>query len=116
MNKMALTHEQAEELKEQLREQVKDLPAQQKEAALNQIASLSTEALEAMIKQQQERAASGGSADRPQKGVFRSIVDGDIKAYVIAENKDAIAVLDIKPVSNAHIVIIPKKPVTEAKS
>jgi len=113
MNKMALTPEQIEELKEQLREQVKDLPQQQKEAALNQIASLSPQALEAMIKQQQEKS---GNTNKPQKGVFRSIVDGDIKAYVIAENKDALAVLDIKPVSNAHIVIIPKKPVTEAKS
>ena len=106
---MALTPEQVLELKEQLREQVQHLPEQQKQAALQQIDSLSPGALEAMIKQQ-------SSPSSPQKGVFRSIVDGEIKSFIITENKDSIAVLDIKPISKGHSIIIPKKPIVEAKS
>jgi histidine triad (HIT) family protein len=107
---MALTPEEINELKDQLREQVAHLPESQKVAALKQIDSLSAEALEAMIAQQQSQAG------KSQKGIFRSIVDGEIKSFVITESKDAIAVLDIKPISKGHSIIIPKKPVVEAKS
>jgi len=107
---MALTAEQVEELKSQLKSQVQHLPESQKHSALKQIDSLSSGALEAMIIQQKE------GKNKNQKGVFRAVVDGEIKSYIVAENKDSIAVLDIKPISNGHSIIIPKKPVTEAKS
>lgn len=114
---MVLTPEEVEELKDQLRQQVAHLPDQQKQAALTQIANLSPQALEAMIAQQQSGAgAKSQGQGGPQKGVFRSIVDREINSFIIAENKDAIAVLDIKPISKGHIIIIPKKPVVEAKS
>jgi diadenosine tetraphosphate (Ap4A) HIT family hydrolase len=107
---MALTPEEILELKAQLREQVSHLSEPQKSSALKQIDSLSPQALEAMIKQQQ--STSKGAS---QKGVFRSIVDGDIKSFILTENKDSIAVLDIKPISKAHTIIIPKKPLTDSK-
>lgn len=113
---MALTPEEVEELKDQLRQQVAHLPEQQKQAALSQIANLSPQALEAMIAQQQQSGAGKGQGGQSQKGVFRAIVDGEIKSFIIAENKDSIAVLDIKPISKGHTIIIPKKPIVEAKS
>ena len=105
---MALTQEQIEELKDQLRAQVDKLPEEQKEQALKQIEEMSDEAIEAMLKQQQSSQSS--------KTIFRSIVSGEIPSRVIDQNKEAIAVLDIKPISKGHIIIIPKDPVTEAKS
>jgi histidine triad (HIT) family protein len=107
---MALTPEQVKELKMQLSGQIQHLSPEQKAAAQKQIDSLSPEALELMIKQQQSKQG------KAEKGLFRSIVDGEIKSYFIAENKDSIAVLDIKPISSGHCIIIPKKPVVEAKS
>jgi len=38
-----------------------------------------------------------------------------IPSKKLAENKDAIAVLDIKPITRGHIVIIPKKQAKETK-
>jgi len=106
---MALTPEQIKELKDQLREQVKSLPEQQKAAALAQIETMSPEALETMIKQQK-------SSSKNQKGVFRMIIDKEMPSREIAETKDALAVLDIRPISKGHTIIIPKKVTGDAKS
>lgn len=111
---MALTPEQVKELKDQLREQVKSLPDQQKQAALQQIEAMTSETLESMIKQQQSR--QGGEDEGPQKGVFRMIIDKEIPSKVVAENEDCLAVLDIKPISPGHTVIIPKKEAKDQKS
>jgi len=106
---MALTPEQIKELKDQLREQVKSLPEQQKAAALAQIETMSPEALETMIKQQK-------SSSKNQKGVFRMIIDKEMPSREIVETKDALAVLDIRPISKGHTIIIPKKVTGDAKS
>lgn len=103
---MALTPEQVKELKDQLVSQVQNYPEDQKAAALEQIENLSPEALESMIQQQQSKSPGGKKSD---KGVFRMIIDGEIPSKKIDENKDCIAVLDVKPISKGHTIIIPKK-------
>jgi histidine triad (HIT) family protein len=45
---------------------------------------------------------------------FRLIIEGKIPSYFIDENKDSMAVLEIKPVSKGHIIIIPKKAISES--
>jgi len=105
---MALTAEQVKELKAQLLSQVKNLPEAQKSEAEKQIKEMSSEALEAMLKQQQSK---GGK----EKGVYRMIVDKEIPSKLIDENKTSLAVLEIKPISQGHIIIIPKKAVKTAK-
>ncbi len=109
---MPLTPEQIEEIKAQLREQVQHLPSQQKQAALLQIEQMSPEALESLVQQQQSKNQSG----KEEKTIFRMIVDSDIPTVKIDENRYALAVLDINPISKAHIIIIPKKPVSDSKS
>src|SRR3989344_829357 len=94
-----LTPEQIEELKEQLSEQIQHIPQEQREAAQQQINSMSAEALEAMLKQQKTS----------QKSVMRMIIDDEIPSHKLDENKEALAVLDIKPVSKGHILVIPKQ-------
>jgi len=100
---MALTEEQIKELRSQLFSQIQHLPPEKKEAAQAQINSLSPEALESMLKQQSEN------------NIFRSIVSGKIEAVKVGENSEAIAVLDINPISQGHTLIIPKKPVSNQK-
>lgn len=41
--------------------------------------------------------------------LFCKIVDGSIPCNKIFENEHTIAFMDIKPISNGHIIIIPKK-------
>lgn len=107
LDKMVLTPEQIQDLKQQLKEQVRTLPEDKKAQALQQIDSLSTEALELMLKKQ--------TSNVPEKGIFRMIVDNDIQSLKISENLSAIAVLDINPISQGHIIVIPKKPISDSK-
>lgn len=105
---MPLTPEQIKELKKQLHTQIQHLPEGQKKAAQKQIDEMSDEAIESMLEQQKSQ--------EPKKPVFRAIVEGDVPSKKIDENKDAIVVLDIRPISKGHAIIIPKEQVKEAKA
>lgn len=100
---MVLTDEQIHELKKQLVTQVQHLPHNQKEEALQQIDEMSPETLELMLNQQR-----GGKSD---KTILRSIVEGSIPSKKVDENKYALAVVDIRPVSKGHVLIIPRQAV-----
>jgi histidine triad (HIT) family protein len=106
---MALTQQQIIELKNQLLSQVQHLPPEQKAEAEQQIQDLSPEALEMMLSQEREKNKG------PKKTIFRSIVDNDVPSIVVEENKIAKAVMDITPISKGHVLIIPIKPVSDAK-
>lgn len=41
--------------------------------------------------------------------IFCKIVNSEIDAYIVGENKHAIAFLDVNPISNGHTLVIPKK-------
>jgi len=102
---MALTQQQIKILKSQLLAQIESLPEDKKMEARRQIEALSPRALELMLKQQAKK----------REGVFRSIVKGEIPSTKIEENEDAIAVLEINPISNGHTIIIPKTPAISSK-
>src|SRR3989344_8766979 len=104
-----LTPEQVAELKSQLAEQIKHLPEAQRAQAQVQIDQMSPEALELMLNQQMSSQSTKAKAS---KSVFRMIIDGELPSKKINENKNAIAVLEIKPVSKGHVIIIPKKSVS----
>src|SRR3989344_404637 len=108
---MTLTQSQIKQLKEQLKAQVSHLPQQQKSEALKQIDSMSDEAIETLLKQQsqsQENSPDGNN-------IFRMIINGEIDSIKIKETPEAIAVLDINPISKGHLMIIPKSPVKNPK-
>ena len=104
-----LTPEQVAELKSQLAEQIKHLPEAQRAQAQVQIDQMSPEALELMLNQQMSSQSTKAKAS---KSVFRMIIDGELPSKKINENKNAIAVLEIKPVSKGHVIIIPKNHVS----
>lgn len=99
-----LTPEQIHELKHQLSQQIQHLPHEQREEAQQQINEMSPDTLESMLKSQNEQGSS--------KTILRKIVDGSLSSKKIDENKTAIAVLDIRPVSKGHVLIIPLQTVT----
>jgi len=61
-------------------------------------------------KEQNEESQKLSSNESP----FRLIVERKIPSYIIDENKYSLAVLEIKPISKAHIIIIPKKAVPDS--
>ncbi len=105
---MALTSEQVQELKQQMRQQVQNLPEQQRQAAKSHIEAMSAEAIETMLRQQQSRQG--------EKTIFRLIIEKEVNAYEVDENADAMAVLDINPISPGHTLVIPKQVVVDITS
>ena len=103
---MALTPQQIKVLKEQLLSQIENLPENTKAEARAQIESLSQKSLELMLKQQQSNS---------KEKIFRLIIEGKIPSTKIEENEDAIAVLEINPISRGHMIIIPKNPAKSSK-
>lgn len=106
---MPLNPEQVKVLKEQLLQQVQNLPEDKKAEAIAQINSLSPQSLELMLKQQNKKSSG------PTEGIFRLIVKGEIPSSIVDDNASAIAVLEINPVSKGHTIIIPLKAVQTAK-
>ncbi len=98
---MGLTKDQVAELKRQLSGQIQHLPKEQKAEAQKQIDEMSDEAIETMLQTQQENSV--------QEPLFRSIVNEKIPSKKISDNKEAIAVLDIRPISLGHTIVIPRK-------
>ena len=101
-----LNPEQTEQIKEQLIEQIeKSFPEDRKEFAKSQIKNMNSEQLEEFLKKNQLIK----KGEKPGSCVFCSIVSGEINSYKIDENKKAVAVLEINPVSKGHVIIIPKE-------
>lgn len=94
---MAFSDADIAELKNQLKEQVQQLPADRKNEAEKQIDSMSNEAIEEMVRQQQNKTP-----------VYRMIVQGEIQSVKVEETPEALAVMEIRPASRGHVIIIPK--------
>ncbi|GAI11764.1 unnamed protein product, partial [marine sediment metagenome] len=104
-----LSEEQTEQIKKQIIQQIEEnFPEDKKELAKQQIHAMNSEQIETFLKQNK-------LTQTQQKNPFRSIISGETPSYKIDENKNAIAVLEINPISNGHIIIIPKKPIPEGK-
>jgi histidine triad (HIT) family protein len=43
--------------------------------------------------------------------IFSKIIAGEIPAYVVAESNEFLAFLDINPLAEGHVLVIPKKEV-----
>lgn len=101
-----LTEEQIINIKRQIIGQIEStFPEDKKEFAIQQIESMDNEQLEEFLKQ--NGMVQNGQS--PQQCIFCSIVSGQINSYKIKEIEEAIAVLEINPVSNGHTIIILKE-------
>jgi len=106
---MALTDEQSSAVKEQLMQQIANLPEDKQPEAKEYINSMDNQQIEEFLQQNKMMAAGENQC------IFCSIIDKKIPSISIYENKEHLAVLDIKPFSKGHVVLIPKKHITTTK-
>ena len=109
-----LSEEQVKNIKKQIISQVEsNFPEEKKEFARKRIESMSSRELEEFLVKNNLVINNAPRQQNSQEGlqqcVFCSIVSGDIESYKIEENDEAIAVLEINPVSKGHVLVIPKK-------
>lgn len=109
-----LSNEEVKNIKKQIIQQIEStFPDDKKEFAKQQIESMNSEQLEEFLKQNKLISETG----KPSQGqcIFCSIVSGNSQSYKIDENEEAIAVLEINPISQGHTLIIPKKHISSEK-
>ena len=97
---MTLSAEQTAEIKKQIIAQVDNLPNENKEQIKKHIESLNEEQLEEFLKQNNiQITENANQQSTTEKSIFESIIKGELPSYKIAENNNAIAILEIKPLS-----------------
>jgi histidine triad (HIT) family protein len=103
---MPLSEEQIKSIKNQLLVQIeKGFPEDKKEYAKKQIQEMNSNELEDFLKSNNLIASEEGQ----RRCVFCAIVEEKIPFYKIAENSQSIAVLDIRPASPGHTIVMPKQ-------
>lgn len=106
---MAFSKEEAEEIKEQLLEQVERLPNQNKPQIKEYIKGLDEKELEEFLKKNNISISEkgGDKEEKPSECIFCQIVKNKIPSYKLAENKKSMAILEINPLSKGHSIILP---------
>jgi galactose-1-phosphate uridylyltransferase len=110
-----LNEEQFQTIKKQLIEQIdSSFPEDKKDSAKQQIEEMNEEELEAFLEKNKLIKQGGEKDENPC--VFCSIISEKIPSYKIAENENAVAVLEINPISKGHTLILPKEHVLGEKN
>lgn len=110
---MTLTPEHAENIKKQLLEQIEKSDLQGKEQIIESVKAMNEEQLEEFLKQNnikysETEEGSATVAQGDSTPIFQQIIEGKVPSYKLDQNDKAIAVLNINPLSEGHIMIIPK--------
>lgn len=106
-----LTEEEIENLKEQVLNQIeKNFPEDKKDYAKEQISLMNQEEFEKFLRNNNIIKEDGEieEGQEKEKCIFCSIISKEMNSYVVGENEKALAVLEINPISKAHVLIIPK--------
>lgn len=105
-----ISEEQAKEIKKQIIQQIEStFPEDKKSQAKKQIELMNPEQLEEFLEKNKLIASQLSGNKGIQECIFCSIISEKIPSYKVDENKSASAILEINPISTAHILIIPKK-------
>jgi histidine triad (HIT) family protein len=103
-----LTDEQAKEIKKQIFAQIENWPEDKKDIAKKHVEKLNNEELEKFI-QENNMSQTENQNDGQTQCIFCLIAKETIKSVKLAENKKALAVLEINPISKGHSIVIPKE-------
>jgi histidine triad (HIT) family protein len=113
---MELNQEQIEEYKKQIIQQIDSTFSEDKKGpAIERIKLMNNGEFIEFLKKNKLLGSDSGEEDEETAGTsssqtpFRLIAEGKLPSYRIDENKEAIAVLEINPISKGHVLIIPKK-------
>lgn len=108
-----LTEEQANQIKNQLLSQLDNFPEDKRELVKNKILSMSLEELEEFIKQNQsaqlEQQTPKEELERNPSCIFCNIASKKMPSFIIGEEKEVLAVLELNPLSKGHSLVLPKK-------
>ena len=124
---MPINEEQAKTVKEQLMKQIENFPEDKREFAKSYILGMDNEQLEEFLaknnllkhkqeEQVQESPESKDSKSQRTDCVYCLISSRQIESLPIYEDKNYLACLEIKPFSEGHVILIPKKHIQKAKS
>lgn len=119
---MEMSEEQIEEFKRQIIQQIEStFSEEKKEPAIERINSMDKEEfIEFLKKNKLLNSEQNQESDEEHQKInlnespFRLIVEGKIPSYSLEENKNAMVVLEIKPISKGHTIIIPKKAISKS--
>jgi len=104
-----IPNEQVQLIKEKLIQQINStFPEDKKSFAIQQVKDMNKEQLESFLTEN-KLIKTQESKEKENKCIFCSIVSGEIPSYKISENNDAIAILEINPISKGHCLVIPKE-------
>ena len=104
---MAFTSGQVEEIKKKIIEQVGTLPNENKEEIKEYVSKLDGAGLEKFLKQNNISVSDSGLEQ--DKSIFELILQNQTPSYKIAEDDTSLAILEINPVSEGHVLVIPKE-------
>lgn len=114
-----LPSDQITQIKQQLIQQIEStFPEDKKSQAIEQINSMNEEQLEQfLIQNNLIKDSTPNSQPSTTQGatqcIFCAIGSGQSKSFQIDSNSDAIAVLELNPISAGHTLIIPKQHITK---
>jgi hypothetical protein len=94
--------EEIDKIKESLLGQVEKFPEDKREMIKSQIQSMDKKQVEEFVKQNELTHLPGGC-------IFCSIVEGKNPSIKIDEDENAVAILELNPLSRGHALVVPKK-------
>lgn len=105
-----LSDEQAKLIKDQLLKQLQNFPADKQELIKSRVLSMSTKELEEFITEN-ELVYNQNKKENPVMAecIFCNIASKRVKSFILDENNENLAVLELNPLSKGHLLVIPKK-------
>ena len=106
-----LQEEEIKQIKEQLIKQIElTFPEDKRSSAIAKIKTMNSDQLEEfLVKNNLIKSSSPGQGIEKPECIFCSIISGEINSYKIDENEYAVAILEINPISKAHVLVLPKE-------
>ncbi len=100
---MALSQEQAEQIRQRFLEQIEKLPAEQRGELREQVMNATPEQLEGAL------GSKDGNPGGEEECLFCGIAKGKVETFKLYEDSNVIAFLDINPSVAGQAIIIPKE-------
>jgi len=97
---------EAEKVRQNLLDQLEKIPDEQSSDLKEQIKSMNSEELDVFVAQQKKQDTQ---MQNPADCLFCKIINEVIPTTKIYEDSNSLAILDIAPASQGHVIVMPKK-------
>jgi hypothetical protein len=100
--KYKMKKEEIDQIKNNLLGQLDKFPEDKRDVIKNQIQSMDNKQVEEFVRENELTHMPGGC-------IFCSIIEGKSQSIKIDEDENAIAILELNPISKGHSLVVPKK-------